>query len=61
VKHPVYVQVMFALDRLHTLASHHPEWQSQEPFKSVLTNDEAAIATFSQRDWAEIIFATHSA
>jgi hypothetical protein len=26
----------------------------------VLANDEAAIAKFSERDWAEIVFATHS-
>jgi phosphoserine phosphatase len=51
---------MFALERAHTLAPQHPEWQSQEPFKSVLTNDEAAIAKFSEREWAEIVFATHA-
>jgi phosphoserine phosphatase len=60
VEHPVYSQAMFALERAHTLAPQHPEWQSQEPFKSVLTNDEAAIAKFSEREWAEIVFATHA-
>jgi hypothetical protein len=31
-----------------------------EPFKSVLTNDAPALAHFSERDWAEIVFVTHA-
>jgi hypothetical protein len=60
VEHPVYTQAMFALDRVHATASHHPEWKSREPFKAVLGNDMGAIARFSERDWAEIVFLTHS-
>jgi len=60
VEHPVYTQAMFALERVHTLASQHPEWKDHEPFKAVLANDEAAIAKFSERDWAEVVFATHA-
>jgi phosphoserine phosphatase len=53
-------QAAFALERVHTLAGQHSEWKDQEPFKSVLANDEATIAKFSERDWAEIVFATHA-
>jgi phosphoglycolate phosphatase-like HAD superfamily hydrolase len=60
VEHPVYTQAMFALERTHTLAPHRPEWRNHEPFKTVLANDVAAIAKFSERDWAEIVFATHA-
>src|SRR5215471_8001742 len=60
VEHPVYTQAMFALERMHTLAPHHPEWKNYEPFRAVLANDEAAIAKFSEREWAEIVFATHA-
>jgi len=60
VEHPVYTQAMFALERVHTLAPQHPEWRTYEPFKTVLANDEAAIAKFSERGWAEILFATHA-
>ena len=60
VEHPVYTQAAFALDRMHTLAPHHPEWKNYEPFRAVLANDEAAIAKFSEREWAEIVFATHA-
>ncbi len=60
VEHPLYTQAFFALDRVHELAQHHPEWTSHEPFKAVLANDSAALAYFSERDWAELIFATHA-
>jgi phosphoserine phosphatase len=60
VEHPIYTQAMFALDRLHALAPLHPEWQTQDPFKAVLANDMTTIGRFTERDWAEIVFATHS-
>src|SRR5262249_10891983 len=60
VEHPAYTQAMFALERVHTLAPKHPEWRNHNPFKAVLANDEAAIAKFSERDWVEVVFLTHS-
>jgi phosphoserine phosphatase len=60
VEHPLYTQAMFALDRVHGLAPQHPEWRRHEPFKAVLSNDPAALAHFSEKDWAEIIFVTHA-
>jgi phosphoglycolate phosphatase-like HAD superfamily hydrolase len=60
VEHPAYAQAMFALDRVHVLAAQHPEWRDQQPFKAVLAGDEATIARFTERDWAEIVFLTHS-
>jgi phosphoglycolate phosphatase-like HAD superfamily hydrolase len=58
VEHPGYGQAMFALDRVHELAPQHPEWQSQEPFKSVLSNDAAAVGKFTESDWLDIVAAT---
>jgi phosphoglycolate phosphatase-like HAD superfamily hydrolase len=60
VEHPLYTQAMFALDRVHALAPQHPGWQSREPFKAVLSNDQAALGHFSEGDWAQIIFETHT-
>ena len=60
VEHPLYTQAIFALDRVHALASQHSEWQSQEPFNTVLSNDFGALAHFTEGDWAEIIFRTHA-
>lgn len=60
VEHPVYTQAMFALERVKVLSPRHPEWKNREPFKSILNKDLAAVARFSERDWAEIVFLTHS-
>jgi phosphoglycolate phosphatase-like HAD superfamily hydrolase len=60
VEHPLYGQALFALDRLATLAPDHPEWKDIEPFKSVLSDDHAAMAKFTEKDWMEIVAVTHS-
>ena len=59
-EHPLYTQARFALDRVHAMASRHPEWKGRGSLEAVLSNDMAAIAKFTERDWAEIVFATHS-
>ena len=42
---PVYFQLLFAIDRIKDLAPEHPEWNDQMPFKAVLENDMAALAS----------------
>lgn len=60
VEHPLYTQAMFALDRLHELSPKHPEWKKKQPFKAVLAGDSAAMAKFSEGEWAELVAATHA-
>jgi phosphoglycolate phosphatase-like HAD superfamily hydrolase len=60
VEHPLYIQAVFALDRVRVLAPAHPEWKSDEPFKAVLSGDPAAVGHFTEKDWTEIIGATHA-
>jgi phosphoserine phosphatase len=60
VEHPLYTQAMFALDRIEVLAPQHPEWNIIEPFKAILAGDRAAMAKFTEGDWAKIIAATHA-
>jgi phosphoserine phosphatase len=60
VEHPIYSQVVFALDRVAVLAPEHPEWKTKEPFKTVLSGDREAMARLSLRDLEEIVFATHA-
>jgi hypothetical protein len=60
VEHPLYTQAMFALDRVHELAARHPEWKTEPPFQTVLENDRAGMAKFTEQDWARIIGATHA-
>jgi len=57
---PVYFQVAFAFDRIKALASRHPEWRTQEPFRSVLADDRAALAALGLKAVVEVIEATHT-
>ena len=57
---PMYVQLAFALDRIKALAPQHPEWQSQEPFKSVLAGDLKGALAGGDKAIVEMVMATHS-
>jgi phosphoserine phosphatase len=60
VEQPVYTQVAFALDRVKALAPKHLEWQSQEPFKNILTGDMKAFEATGEKGLTEVIMATHA-
>jgi phosphoserine phosphatase len=60
VEQPMYTQMAFALDRARALAPQHPEWQSQEPFRSVLANDHEGVARAGAHGLIEIVKVTHA-
>jgi phosphoserine phosphatase len=57
---PMYVQLLFAFDRVKTLAPEHPEWKTTQPFKAVLDNDVKALMASGEHGLLEIIAATHA-
>jgi phosphoglycolate phosphatase-like HAD superfamily hydrolase len=57
---PLYFQLFFALDRVKALAPQHPEWQTKEPFASLLKGDVKAALAGGERAVGEIVVATHS-
>jgi len=57
---PVPVQVYFALDRVQALVSQHPEWQTTEPFASLLRGDLRATLAAGDEALLEIVMATHA-
>ena len=57
---PVYFQFLFAIDRVKALAPQHPEWQSEEPFASLLKGDIKAALASGEHGMLEIVAATHS-
>jgi phosphoserine phosphatase len=59
-EHPMYVEVIFTRDRIRALASQHPQWRTEMPFKAVIDNDEAAMAKLSEQDFFTLIAATHA-
>jgi hypothetical protein len=60
VEHPMYTQVVFALDRVKALAPKHPDWETKEPFKAVLSGNREAMAKFTKKDLLQILAATHT-
>ena len=60
VEHPLYTQLVFALDRVVALAPQHSDWKTTEPFKYVIARDKAAMARFTLKDYEAIVFATHT-
>jgi hypothetical protein len=57
---PMYVQGLFALDRVKALRPQHPEWQTQEPFASVLKGDLKGALAEGDKALLEIVMATHA-
>ncbi len=54
---PMYFQILFALERVKALAPDHPDWQTQEPFASVLKGD---IKNLHTEDLIKIVYTTHT-
>jgi hypothetical protein len=57
---PMYFQLLFALERVKTLAPQHPEWKDQEPFASLLEGDVKGALAGGEHAIGEIVMATHS-
>jgi len=60
VEHPIYTQILFCLDRVPAVVEARPELRMQEPFKTVLSGDHAAIARLGLEDLETIAGATLS-
>ncbi len=57
---PLYFQFIFAMDRVKELAPQHPEWQTTEPFKSILANDTKGALAGGTASLLKIVAATHT-
>ena len=57
---PMYVQAFFVFDRIKQLAPQHPEWNTREPFASVLKGDVKAALAGGERGLLEMVMATHA-
>lgn len=60
LEQPIYTQAIFAFDEVKKMAPQHPEWKTQQPFKAILTNDQAILANLTSKDYGQIIAVTHS-
>src|SRR5262249_19881542 len=58
VKHPIYAQVVYCLDRVPTVVKEKPELAQAEPFKTVLSGNSEAISKLSKNELMKILAAT---
>jgi phosphoglycolate phosphatase-like HAD superfamily hydrolase len=58
VEHPMYTQVVYCLERVPALVAEKMELKDVEPFKTVLSGDQEAIAKLPLHDLEEILGAT---
>ena len=57
---PLYLQFLFALDRVKVLAPEHPEWATEEPFASLLKGDVKGALAGGEKALLTIVAATHA-
>ena len=57
---PLPVQLYFVIDRVKALAPQHPEWQTTQPFASLLKGDIKGVEAGGERGLVELIMATHA-
>jgi phosphoglycolate phosphatase-like HAD superfamily hydrolase len=60
LEQPVYPQLIFALDRVRTLAPEHPEWSSRPPFQAVLEDDLDTVLASGKQGLLELVMASHA-
>ncbi len=60
LEQPLYTQLQFALDRVKALAPLHPEWRTNEPYKSILEGDMKALFAGGEKSIFELMMTTHS-
>ncbi len=58
VEQPLYSQLVYCFDRVPEVARANPQLAGQEPFRTVLSGDRAAIAKLSMDDLIKIVAAT---
>ena len=57
---PLPFQLVFAFDQVKALAPRHPEWQTRQPFASLLKGDMAGVAAAGEKGVLKVLTATHT-
>jgi hypothetical protein len=58
VEMPIYTENAFNFDRLKALAPNNPDWQTTEPYASILSSDGDALLSLNEQQWEETMAAT---
>ena len=60
VEHPMYTQVVYALARVPAVSAQNPSLKESEPFRTVLSGNQAAIERLSTTELEKILSVTMS-
>ena len=58
VEHPIYTQIVYCFDRVPAVVKARPALADEQPFKTVLSGDRAAMAQLTMDDLVKIAAAT---
>jgi phosphoserine phosphatase len=59
-ENPLYFQLLFAVDRVGSMADEHPEWQTEQPFKAILEDDRETLRAMGHAELGQLLAATHT-
>ena len=57
---PVYFQAEFAYQRFLGMAPLHPEWTTEEPYRTILSADRTALANLGEEAFTDLLTVTHA-
>lgn len=57
---PMYFQLIFAIDRIKTMAPEHPEWKTIEPYKSILEGNVEKALAGGTKAIIQLVMTTHA-
>ncbi len=55
---PLYFQVFYTFDKVRQMAPQHPQWKTQEPFKSVLAGNIKGVLASGEKGLIEMVGVT---
>ena len=59
-ENPLYFQLLFALDRVRSMADDHPEWRAEQPFQAILEDDRETLGEMGHAELGQLLAATHA-
>ena len=60
VSHPMYAEIVFTYDRVHALAAEHPEWQTKEPYRTILNEEIEELWKVDQKAALQALAEMHA-
>jgi phosphoserine phosphatase len=57
---PIYFQLIYAVDQINRLAPEHPEWKTEDPFRSALAGDMKTVLAGGTHAVLELVMASHA-